>query len=115
MFLAKWGAEETLKTAFPENPSLRLKLTPKYALGCKRIIHTSEYYPIMACPNVKLHTDPIVEVAADGIRTVDGDNQTIDVRLSTVYVSIFQYLTHILFVLNRNHFDLIGTSTWNGF
>ena len=35
------------------------QLTPRYALGCKRILPTDEWYPALQQPNVELVTDGI--------------------------------------------------------
>ena len=49
--------------------SLRRRLTPKYAVGCKRVLFADDYYPALSQPNVELVTDPIVEVVAEGVVT----------------------------------------------
>ena len=54
------------------DPALREKLTPRYSIGCKRILISNDYYPALAQPNVAVVTDGIERVEADGIRTADG-------------------------------------------
>jgi cation diffusion facilitator CzcD-associated flavoprotein CzcO len=51
---------------------------PGYALGCKRILITSEWYPTLRRANVDLVVDPIREVVADGIVTRDGRHHRAD-------------------------------------
>jgi cation diffusion facilitator CzcD-associated flavoprotein CzcO len=59
------------------DPELRDKLTPRFDLGCKRVLLSSTYYPALTAPNSTVVTDRIVEVvptgvvseAADGTRT----------------------------------------------
>ncbi len=46
------------------DPRLRERLTPRYAIGCKRILPTDEWYPALAQPNVELVTDGIRECAS---------------------------------------------------
>jgi cation diffusion facilitator CzcD-associated flavoprotein CzcO len=46
------------------DPSLRAKLTPRYVMGCKRILLSSDFYPALTRPNV--------EVVAAGLARVDG-------------------------------------------
>ncbi|MGB0289517.1 flavin-containing monooxygenase, partial [Aequoribacter sp.] len=41
------------------DPELRRKLTPDYAIGCKRILVSDNYYQAMARPNLNLVTKPI--------------------------------------------------------
>jgi len=46
------------------DPALRAKLTPRYVMGCKRILLSSDFYPALVRPNV--------EVASGGLAAVDG-------------------------------------------
>ena len=55
--------------------ALRERLTPPYALGCKRLVYSNEFYPALMQPNVELVTDAISRVTATGIVTVDGAGQ----------------------------------------
>ena len=38
------------------DPVLRAKLTPDYALGCKRVLLSNDYLPALASPNVEVVT-----------------------------------------------------------
>ena len=60
------------------DPALRQKLTPNYALGCKRVLLMNTYYPALARANVALVTDPIARVTAHGIVTAAGEERQID-------------------------------------
>ena len=60
------------------DPGLRAKLTPSYAMGCKRILPTNEWYPTLTRPNVELVTDGIREVRPRSIVTDDGTEREID-------------------------------------
>jgi cation diffusion facilitator CzcD-associated flavoprotein CzcO len=51
-----------------KDPELRAKLTPRYVLGCKRILLSSDYYPALVQPNA--------EVIASGLAKVDGHTLT---------------------------------------
>ncbi|MEO3976622.1 NAD(P)/FAD-dependent oxidoreductase [Streptomyces sp. CAU 1734] len=51
------------------DPALRAALTPDYALGCKRVLMSDDYYPALSSPNVEVVTDPITEIAPDAVRT----------------------------------------------
>jgi cation diffusion facilitator CzcD-associated flavoprotein CzcO len=57
---------------------LRAKITPKYRLGCKRILVSNDYYPALANENVEVVTAGVEEVTARGIRTSDGAEREID-------------------------------------
>lgn len=57
------------------NPTLREKLTPRYAFGCKRPSFSSTYLPTFNRDNVDLITDPIVRITAHGIVTESLDGR----------------------------------------
>ncbi|TDB83907.1 NAD(P)/FAD-dependent oxidoreductase, partial [Actinomadura sp. KC216] len=64
--------EKRFKNALADgvgDPALRDALLPRYPMGCKRILLSSDYYPALARPNVHLVTDPITAVTPSGIRT----------------------------------------------
>ena len=44
------------------DPELRAKLTPDYPVGCKRPLISREWFPALTRPNVRLVTEPIVEI-----------------------------------------------------
>ncbi|MEV5974960.1 NAD(P)/FAD-dependent oxidoreductase [Streptomyces sp. NPDC051921] len=60
------------------DPELRARLTPPFAIGCKRIVLSSEYFPALARDNVELVTDPIARVTEKGIETRDGTLREVD-------------------------------------
>ncbi len=54
------------------DPELRAKLTPRYTLGCKRILLSDDYLPAITKPNVELVTEPLREIVPAGVVTGDG-------------------------------------------
>lgn len=58
--------------------TLRAQLTPDYPIGCKRILLSNDYLATMARPNVKLVTQGIRRITADGVETVDGRHHPAD-------------------------------------
>jgi cation diffusion facilitator CzcD-associated flavoprotein CzcO len=60
------------------DPELRRALTPRYRLGCKRILLSDDYYPAFSRPNVELVTSGIAEVGEDRIVTADGVERPVD-------------------------------------
>jgi len=54
------------------DPRLREQLTPRYEIGCKRILMSDEYFPALQQPNVALVTDAIERITPHGIVTADG-------------------------------------------
>ncbi|QOR67167.1 NAD(P)/FAD-dependent oxidoreductase [Cytobacillus suaedae] len=64
---------ETIK-----DPELREKLTPRYRMGCKRILLSNTYYPALAKENVDVNTNGIKEVTADGMIDSKGNEIMVD-------------------------------------
>ncbi|EEB62356.1 flavin-containing monooxygenase [Corynebacterium amycolatum] len=64
-----------------KDPELREKLTPKFTIGCKRMLISNTYFPAIARDNVELVTSPIDRVGPHSITTVDGTERTIDVLI----------------------------------
>jgi cation diffusion facilitator CzcD-associated flavoprotein CzcO len=60
------------------DPALRAKLTPHFQFGCKRILISDDYWSSFARENVELVTDPIEEIAREGLRTKDGRVHEVD-------------------------------------
>ncbi|HZV75493.1 MAG TPA: NAD(P)/FAD-dependent oxidoreductase [Conexibacter sp.] len=54
------------------DPLLRDKLTPRYEIGCKRILMSNEYFPALQQPNAELVTDAIAEITPRSVVTADG-------------------------------------------
>ncbi|WP_024806409.1 NAD(P)/FAD-dependent oxidoreductase [Nocardia sp. BMG51109] len=69
------------------DPQLRAALTPDYRPGCKRFLITSEFYPALQRPNVRLVTDHITEFVESGLRTADGAVHELD---AVVYCTGFR-------------------------
>ena len=62
-----------------KDPELRAKVTPYFAIGCKRILRSNTYYPALAADNVELVTDPIAKVTGNAVVTADGVERSVDV------------------------------------
>ncbi|WP_209887371.1 flavin-containing monooxygenase [Nocardia goodfellowii] len=75
---AEWLARWQLRRQVPDR-ALRRKLLPPYAIGEKRILMDSNFYPALMRPNVELVTDAIDHLTPAGIRTVDGRERRADV------------------------------------
>jgi cation diffusion facilitator CzcD-associated flavoprotein CzcO len=63
------------------DPELRAKLTPTYAMGCKRILLSNDYYPALERENVAVVTEGIREITETGIVTNDGRSHDLDALL----------------------------------
>jgi cation diffusion facilitator CzcD-associated flavoprotein CzcO len=62
-----------------KDPDLRARVTPRFRLGCKRVLRSNTYYPALAADNVDLVTEPIARVTPAGIVTADGVEHPVDV------------------------------------
>jgi cation diffusion facilitator CzcD-associated flavoprotein CzcO len=54
------------------DPLLREQLTPRYEIGCKRILMSDDYFPALQQPNAQLVTSAIERIAPTGVVTADG-------------------------------------------
>lgn len=61
-----------------KDKALRKKLTPDYAVGCKRILLTDDYYAALTRPNVDVISDAIQEVREHSVVTADGVEHPVD-------------------------------------
>jgi len=60
------------------DPILRDKLTPRYEIGCKRILMSDEYFPALQQPNAALVTDAVARITPTGVVTADGVERPAD-------------------------------------
>jgi cation diffusion facilitator CzcD-associated flavoprotein CzcO len=61
------------------DPDVRARLTPRYAVGCKRPGFHNTYLSTFNRDNVRLVTEPIAKITPTGVATTDGDDHEIDV------------------------------------
>lgn len=60
------------------DPALRAAVTPDWQIGCKRILLSNTWYPMLARDHVELVTDGIAEIRPDAIVTADGAVRPVD-------------------------------------
>jgi cation diffusion facilitator CzcD-associated flavoprotein CzcO len=87
----EWVSRRYLKKSVKDS-ALRDRLSPSYAMGCKRILPTNDYYPALQRPNVELVTVPIQEVTPEGILTKDGATRGFD---AVVLATGFRVAEHV--------------------
>jgi cation diffusion facilitator CzcD-associated flavoprotein CzcO len=75
--LATKLALRQLETQVPD-PELRRKLTPRYEIGCKRILPTDEWYPAVTKPNVEVIDQALAEVRPHSVVAADGTEREVD-------------------------------------
>jgi cation diffusion facilitator CzcD-associated flavoprotein CzcO len=61
-----------------EDPALRERLTPRYEIGCKRILPTDEWYPAVTKPNVEVIDQALAEVRPNSVVAADGSEREVD-------------------------------------
>jgi cation diffusion facilitator CzcD-associated flavoprotein CzcO len=60
------------------DPELRAKLTPRYQMGCKRILLSDDFYPAVSSANVEVVTQRAREVTEHSIVAEDGWERPVD-------------------------------------
>jgi cation diffusion facilitator CzcD-associated flavoprotein CzcO len=61
------------------DPALREKVTPRFEIGCKRILLSNDWYPALDRPDVELVTDRISKITPTSVVTEDGTERDVDV------------------------------------
>ncbi|MBS2967109.1 NAD(P)/FAD-dependent oxidoreductase, partial [Actinocrinis puniceicyclus] len=59
------------------DPELRARLTPRYVMGCKRILLSNDYYPALTAPNVTVASG-LAEVRGSTLIARDGTEHEVD-------------------------------------
>ena len=85
-----------------EDPVVRDKLTPRYAVGCKRPGFHNTYLATYNRANVELVTDPIDKITPTGVATVDGDLREVDVLILATGFKVLDFDTMT--------YEIIGSS-----
>jgi cation diffusion facilitator CzcD-associated flavoprotein CzcO len=60
------------------DPHLREQLMPNYALGCKRVLISNEWYPAITRPNVEVISTGLSEVKGNSVVGADGTERAVD-------------------------------------
>ncbi len=60
------------------DPALRSRLSPDYAMGCKRVLMSNDFYPAINSANVELVSQPIEQINSTGIIDQQGRHRAID-------------------------------------
>ena len=93
------------------DPGLRGTLRPDYALGCKRITLSDDYYPALTRPNVEVVEGGVAEVRPRGVVGADGVERPADVLVLATGFHVTDFpLTRI--TVGRDGRSL--AEVWNG-
>jgi cation diffusion facilitator CzcD-associated flavoprotein CzcO len=108
--LATRVALRQLERQVPD-PKLRELLTPRYEIGCKRILPTDEWYPALMKPNVEVVPRGVREVRPGSIVAADGTEREVD----TVIFGTGFHVTEIpLAAVLRGRDGRVLADAWNG-
>ncbi|KAE8446042.1 hypothetical protein EG329_012550 [Mollisiaceae sp. DMI_Dod_QoI] len=90
---------------------LREQLQPHYAIGCKRVIITDDYFPTFTRPNVVLETTPIEKITEKGVQVQDGSEHEFDLLVLATGFKTTQFMYPIkIFGSNGRSIEDIWTS-----
>ncbi len=79
------------------DPELRARLTPDYALGCKRPCLSDDYFQTMQRDDVDLVTTDISRVEPDAIVTSDGERYPVDTIVTATGFQPFNIAKYVEF------------------
>ncbi|WP_166392343.1 flavin-containing monooxygenase [Nocardioides ochotonae] len=91
--------------------ALRAKLVPDYALGCKRLLFSNDWYRALARPHVDVVTEAVVALEPHGVRAGDGTLHEADVVIWGTGFRATDFLGGIK-VTGRGGLDL--REAWDG-
>ena len=75
--LVTWMSKIQLRIQV-KDPELRKRLTPDYAIGCKRLLLTTDWLRALVRSNVNLVSEAVAEITQTGVRTADGEHIEVD-------------------------------------
>lgn len=90
------------------DPGLRKKLTPSYAVGCKRPAFHNTYLATYNRDDVELVTDPIEKITGSGVATVDGSLRDVDVLILATGFKVLDVDAITFDVIGRGGRSLAG-------
>ena len=75
------------------DPQKREALRPQYAVGCKRLLKSNDWYPALARDNVSIVTAKIDRMTEDGVVTTDGKHHRLDAIIFATGFQATRFLT----------------------
>jgi len=110
-------ARKHLRRQVPD-AALRERMTPRYPIGCKRILVSDDWLPTFSRPHVDLVTDAIEAVTPTGVRTADGREHAADVIVLGTGFAASEFLAP-MHIRGRNGLSLNeawhdGAKAWLG-
>jgi cation diffusion facilitator CzcD-associated flavoprotein CzcO len=93
------------------DPTLRDRLTPRYDIGCKRILVSNDYLPALTRPNVELLTEAVAEVREHSVVGADGTERHVD---AIIFGTGFRVTDQPLAAHVRGRGGVTLDETWKG-
>ena len=90
---------------------MRDKLTPRYAVGCKRPGFHNTYLSTFNRDNVELVTEPIDKITGSGVATVDGETRDVDVLILATGFKVMDVDGHADLSAHRRRRPVVERST----
>ncbi|WP_327011210.1 NAD(P)/FAD-dependent oxidoreductase [Dactylosporangium sp. NBC_01737] len=75
--------------------SMRRTVTPDYAMGCKRVLFTGDWFATLRRPDVALVTADVERLTPAGIRTADGEDHECDMIVYGTGFAATEFLTPV--------------------
>jgi cation diffusion facilitator CzcD-associated flavoprotein CzcO len=75
--LGRWMSRRHLEKQVPAG-ELREALTPRYQMGCKRVLISDDYYPALQQPNVQLVPKAVARVEGNALIDATGERHEVD-------------------------------------
>ena len=93
------------------DPNLRLKLTPDYEIGCKRVLITNDFYPALDKPNVDLVASGVQEIRENSIVADNGSEHEVD---AIIFATGFETTNPTIYKRIRGGDGRSIDELWNG-
>ena len=93
------------------DPELRARLTPRYEIGCKRVLITNDFYPALGEPNVELVASGVREIRETSVVAEDGTEREVD---TIVFATGFETTQPAIYKRIRGRGGLSIDEVWEG-
>lgn len=80
------------------DPELAKTVTPDYAMGCKRILQSNDYYPALNRSNVDVRTNGVAEVRERSVVDGDGNEHDVDAVIFGTGFHVVDAFDHLAIV-----------------
>lgn len=89
----EWLARRYISSQI-DDPELRGKVTPDYTMGCKRILLSDDYYPVLDRDNVEVVDGEVARFEENRVITSDGRSREVDAVVFATGFQVTDFLSH---------------------